>query len=116
MPETESPCESALVEFAHYPHAEMVFSLVQKYIYQQGQREPEGGGGRGSCGTFVFIPQILEHASMFEFQRAYYFVKVLSSEKDPAEIRLIRKSSTWLQGPNLFISAVAAAAVCTRSK
>jgi hypothetical protein len=53
---------------------------------------------------------------MFEFQRTYYFVKVLSSEKDPAEIRLIRKSSTWLQVPNLFISAVAAAAVCTRNK
>ncbi len=53
---------------------------------------------------------------MFEFQRAYFFVKVLSSEKDPDEIRLIRKSSTWLRVPNLFISAVAAAAVCTRNK
>jgi hypothetical protein len=39
----------------------MVFSLVQKFIYQQGQGKKERGGG-GSCGTFVFIPQILEHA------------------------------------------------------
>jgi hypothetical protein len=115
MPETESPCESALVEFAHYPHAEMVFSLVQKYIYQQGQREPERGEG-GHAVPLSSSHRFENMQGMFEFQRAYYFVKVLSSEKDPAEIRLIRKSSAWLQVPNLFISAVAAAAVCTRCK